>query len=128
MKPFKLLYSAADGRPLFEYGAYATIPAAAAATQAAEAIRRGQQPSITGGTWRAVPADPIKFTPALCILSAETMARQAQKAIDELDSLKLPDQWGDVDIAGLRSELTAEREEYASEAAYWRSQLDQQTT
>ena len=125
MKPFKLLYSAPDGRPLFEYGAYASIPAAAAAQPAAEAIRRAHYPHSEGGAWRAVPIERVKVNPLLSIVSAETMARQAQKAIDGLDSLNAPSPWGEVDIAQLRSELLAERDEYESEAAYWRSQLNQ---
>jgi len=109
MKPFKLLYSAADGRPLFEYGAYATIPDAAEHIAAADTIRRAEYPHVDGGTWRAVPIEPIKVNPLLSIISAETMARQAQKALDELDSLHAPSQWGEVDIDQLRSQLVAER-------------------
>ena len=76
--------------------------------------------------WRTVPTEPVKVSPLLSILSAETMARQARKAIDELDSLNAPLQWGEVDMARLRGELVAEHDEYESEAAYWRSQLNQQ--
>lgn len=126
MRPFKLQYCAPDGRVLFEYGAYASIPHAAAAQPAAEAIRRAQHSYSDGGVWRAVPTEPVKVNPLLSILSADTMVRQAQKAIDELDSLNAPSQWGEVDIAQLRAELVAERDEYESEAAYWRAHRDQQ--
>jgi hypothetical protein len=126
MKPFKLQYSAPDGRVLFEYGAYASILAAAAAQPAAEAIRRAEHPHSDGGVWRTVPTEPVKVNPLLSIISAETMVRRAQEAIDGLDSLNAPSQWGEVDIAQLRAGLVAERDEYESEAVYWRDQRDQQ--
>jgi hypothetical protein len=126
LMPFKLQYFAPDGRLLFQYGAYDSIPAAAAAQPAAEAIRRARHPHSDGGVWRTVPTEPIKVNPLLSILSAETAVRQAQEAIDGLDSLNAPPQWGEIDIAQLRAGLVAERDEYESEAAYWRAQSDQQ--
>ena len=57
---------------------------------------------------------------------AETEVRQKQKELDDLDSLNLPLQWGEIDIAHLRGELVAALEEHARDVAHWRDQLNQQ--
>jgi len=57
---------------------------------------------------------------------AEAKAREAQRALDDHDSVNQPAQWGEIDMARLRSELVAARDEYVREAAHWRSQLDRQ--
>jgi hypothetical protein len=65
-----------------------------------------------------------KMNPAAYWLAhAEAEVRRAQKALDNLDSLNLPAQWGELDVARQRVELIAERDDHANEAAHWRGQI-----
>jgi len=54
---------------------------------------------------------------------AEAEAAKAQQALDDLDSLSLPPQWGEVDVVQQRRELSAACDEYLRDAAHWRGQL-----
>jgi hypothetical protein len=64
-----------------------------------------------------------KMNPAAYWLAhAEAEVRQAQKALDNLDSLNLPAQWGELDVARLRVELIAAHDDHANKAAHWRRQ------
>ena len=71
-------------------------------------------------------SDP-KQAAAHWLAQAEEEARLDQKAIDDLDSLNAPDQWGDINIARQRNELVAARDEHLREVAYWRAQLEAPT-
>ncbi len=64
--------------------------------------------------------------PRYWLTHAEAEARQVRQALDDLDSLNLPAQWGEIDVARQRNELIAARDEYVRDAAYWRRQLKQQ--
>ena len=57
---------------------------------------------------------------------AEKAAHLAQQALDDLDSLNAPAQWGEVKVAQRRNELIAARAEYVDDAEYWRNQLNRQ--
>ncbi len=56
----------------------------------------------------------------------EAQVREAQQALDDLDSLNWPHQHGEIDVARQRAELIAERSDHASEAAYWLGQITPQ--
>jgi hypothetical protein len=63
------------------------------------------------------------MTPTECLAQAVANAQKEQQAIDDLDSLNLPAQWGEVDVERLRSDLIAARNEHYKNAVYWRERV-----